>query len=122
MRICPYPMKSSAGISGTHESAQALRRRQPPISWACRRNYGKVERGERTVNLERLVQISHLYGTTVCALLEGFDTEAAAPVTQRPAEMDAFLSAMREIAGGCTEQSRALMLRVCAEIAAIDKN
>ena len=44
-------------------------------------HYGKVERGERTVNLERLVQISHLYGTTVCALLEGFNTEAAAPVT-----------------------------------------
>ena len=66
-------------------------------------HYGKVERGERTVNLERMVQISHLYGTT-------------------PAEMDAFLSAMREIAGGCTEQSRALMLRVCAEIAASDKN
>ena len=78
--------------------------------------------GKRTVNLERLVQISHLYGTTVCALLEGFNTEAVAPVTQRPAEMDAFLSAMREIAGGCTERSRALMLRVCAEIAAIDKN
>ena len=69
-----------------------------------------------------MVQISHLYGTTVCALLEGFDTEAAATVTQRPAEMGAFLSAMREIAGGCTEQSRALMMRVCAEIAAIDKN
>ena len=84
-------------------------------------HYGKVERGERTVNLERMVQISHLYGTTVCALLESFDTDAA-PVTQRPAEIDAFLSAMREIAGGCTEQSRALMLRVCAEIAAIDKN
>ena len=84
-------------------------------------HYGKVERGERTVNLERMVQISHLYGTTVCALPEGFDTDAA-PVTQRPAEMDAFLSAMREIAGGCTEQSRALMLRVCAEIAASDKN
>ena len=85
-------------------------------------HYGKAARGERTVNLERLVQISHLYGTTVCALLEGFNTEAVAPVTQRPAEMDAFLSAMREIAGGCTERSRALMLRVCAEIAAIDKN
>lgn len=84
-------------------------------------HYGKVERGERTVNLERMVQISHLYGTTACALLEGFDTDAA-PVTQRPAEIDAFLSAMREIAGGCTEQSRALMLRVCAEIAASDKN
>ena len=111
MRVCPYPIKSSAGISGTHERAQVLRRRQPPISWV----------GERTVNLERMVQISHLYGTTVCALLEGFDTDAA-PVTQRPAEMDAFLSAMREIAGGCTEQSRALMLRVCAEIAASDKN
>lgn len=51
-------------------------------------HYGKVERGERTVNLERMVQISHLYGTTVCALLEGFDTDAG-PVTQRPAEMDA---------------------------------
>ena len=25
-------------------------------------HYGKVERGERTVNLERMVQISHLYG------------------------------------------------------------
>lgn len=34
-------------------------------------HYGKVERGERTVNLERMVQISHLYGTTVCAPLEG---------------------------------------------------
>ena len=44
-------------------------------------HYGKVERGERTVNLERMVQISHLYGTTVCALLEGFDTDAA-PVTR----------------------------------------
>ena len=85
-------------------------------------HYGKAERGERTVNLERLVQISHLYGTTVCTLSEGFDTEAAATVTQRPAEIDAFLSAMREIAGGCTERSRALMLRVCAEIAAIDKD
>ena len=82
----------------------------------------EVERGERTVNLERMVQISHLYGTTVCAPLEGFDTEATAAVTRRPAETDAFLSAMREIAGGCTEQSRALMLRVCAEIAASDKN
>ena len=75
-----------------------------------------------SVNLERMVQISHLYGTTVCAPLEGFDTEATAAVTRRPAETDAFLSAMREIAGGCTEQSRALMLRVCAEIAASDKN
>ena len=89
---------------------------------AAANQLGKVERGERTVNLERLVQISHLYGTTVCALLEGFDTEAAATVTQRPAEMDAFLSAMRQIGSGCTEQSRALMLRVCAEIAASDKN
>ena len=58
-------------------------------------HYGKVERGERTVNLERLVQISHLYGTTVCALLEGFDTEAAATVTQRPAEMAARNKAVR---------------------------
>ena len=49
-------------------------------------HYGKVERGERTVNLERMVQISHLYGTTVCAPLEGFDTEATAAVTRRPAE------------------------------------
>lgn len=48
-------------------------------------HYGKVERGERTVNLERMVQISHLYGTTVCAPLEGFDTEATAAVTRRPA-------------------------------------
>ena len=38
MRICPYPIKSSAGISGTHERAQVLRRKQLPISWACRRS------------------------------------------------------------------------------------
>ena len=104
--------RKSAGLT---QEAAANQLGLPP------EHYGKVERGERTVNLERMVQISHLYGTTVCALLEGFDTDAA-PVTQRPAEMDAFLSAMREIAGGCTEQSRALMLRVCAEIAASGKN
>lgn len=85
-------------------------------------HYGKVERGERTVNLDRLVQISHLYRTTVCALLEGFDTEAAESAARQPAEADAFLSAMREIGSGCTEKCRTLMLRVCAEIAASDKN
>ena len=87
-------------------------------------HYGKVERGERTVNLDRLVQISHLYRTTVRALLEGFDTEAAEAAAKQPADADAdaFLSAMREIGSGCTEKCRTLMLRVCAEIAASDKN
>ena len=117
-------MPISYKVIGRHiRDAQrvVLRRAQPPISWVCRRSITARSSAESAQSIWNGWCRSAICGTTVCALLEGFDTDAA-PVTQRPAEMDAFLSAMREIAGGCTEQSRALMLRVCAEIAAIDKN
>ena len=61
--------------------------------------YGKIERGECRVNLERLAQISVLLHTPLEDLISGFS----------------------EIAYGCSERSRKLMLRVCRDIAQMDR-
>ena len=79
--------------------------------------YGKIERGECRTNLERLAQISVLLNVPLEDLLSGC-MENALPSN---ADKLSLASQFSEIAYGCSEKSRNLMLRVCRDIAQTDR-
>ena len=85
-------------------------------------HYGKVERGDRPINLKRLAQLCQLFNVPLedlvagAVMLEKTDTQSAA---NHYAESD-FLDEMKNIAKGCTEDTLRLMARLCSEIAKED--
>ncbi len=82
--------------------------------------YGKIERGECRVNLERLAQISILLHVPLEDLISGC-MEPPAPVDIDNPKKLSFVSQFLEIAYGCSEKSRNLMLRLCRDVAQMDR-
>lgn len=86
-------------------------------------HFGKVERGDRKINLQRLGQISELLNTPIETLVAG------SVITENPASMSAeslpqggtFLEDMETISKGCSDRALRLMLRLCRDIAEEDK-
>lgn len=92
------------------------------IEMSCA-HYGKIERGERPINLHRLSQLSALLDTPLEALIEGAavtDTDTSISRTNLTDHAE-FLAAMKTISKGCSEASLRLMLRLCATVAEEDK-
>ena len=83
-------------------------------------HFGKVERGDRTINLSRLAQLCRLCQVPLETLVEGAVVLDADSVPA-PASDKEFLSTMESIAKGCSEEATRLMLRLCATIADEDK-
>ena len=75
--------------------------------------YGKIERGECRTNLECLAQISVLLNVPLEDLISGC-------MENNPQKLS-LASQFSEIAYGCSEKSRNLMLRVCRDIAQTDR-
>ncbi len=87
-------------------------------------HYGKIERGDRHVNLQRLGELSLLLNTPIEKLVEGSvsadQNEDAAP--RAATEKESFLDRMEEISKGCSPQALHLMVQLCAAVASDDKN
>lgn len=83
-------------------------------------HFGKVERGDRPINLYRLAQLCRLCQVPLEALVEGA-VPLEADAIPSPSNDTEFLSAMGNIAKGCSEDATRLMLRLCATIADEDK-
>lgn len=78
---------------------------------------GKLERGERNINLERLGQISLLLEVPLETLVAGAVTENIAAETNLPSQNNAaFLQSMEQLTKGCSAKSLNLMLRLCREV------
>lgn len=82
--------------------------------------YGKIERGECRVNLERLAQISVLLHTPLEDLISGCMEQSGPTDMENPKKLG-LATQFSEIAYGCSERSRKLMLRVCRDIAQMDR-
>ena len=78
--------------------------------------YGKIER----VNLERLAQISVLLHTPLEDLISGCMEQSEPADMENPKKLG-LAAQFSEIAYGCSERSRKLMLRVCRDIAQMDR-
>lgn len=82
--------------------------------------YGKIERGECRTNLERLAQISVLLNVPLEDLISGCMENAVPSNADNPQKLS-LARQFSEIAYGCSEKSRNLMLRVCRDIAQADR-
>lgn len=83
--------------------------------------YGKIERGECRTNLERLAQISVLLNVPLENLISGCMENAVPEQCRANPQKLSLASQFSEIAYGCSEKSRNLMLRVCRDIAQTDR-
>ena len=86
-------------------------------------HFGKVERGERPVNLQRLSQISHVLDIPLEKLVEGASVADDGCAVRFEADWDDtdFLESIESISKGCSPQALRLMLRLCAAVAEEDK-
>lgn len=86
-------------------------------------HFGKVERGERPVNLQRLSQISHVLDIPLEKLVEGASVADDGCAVRFEADGDDtdFLESIESISKGCSPQALRLMLRLCAAVAEEDK-
>ncbi len=86
-------------------------------------HFGKVERGERPINLNRLSQLATLLQAPLETLVEGSAINEDGSTITLPENVasESFSSAMADIAKGCSEPSLRLMLRLCADVAEADK-
>ena len=86
-------------------------------------HFGKVERGERPVNLQRLSQISHVLDIPLEKLVEGASVADDGCAVRFEADGDDtdFLESIASISKGCSPQALRLMLRLCAAVAEEDK-
>lgn len=82
-------------------------------------HYGRLERGERFINLERLSQISIILKVPIERLVEGCVQESEVLHMDNVPE-DTFLKTMMQYAQNCSEESLSRMLRVCEVLAAED--
>ena len=83
--------------------------------------YGKIERGECRVNLERLAQISVLLHTPLEDIISGCMEQFESANMENPKKLG-LAAQFSEIAYGCWEKRRKLMLRVCRDIAQMDRD
>jgi len=86
-------------------------------------HFGKVERGDRPINLHRLSQISMLLDVPLESLVEGavLADEGTSAIQTKLSDSSEFLDTMENIAKGCSAASLRLMLRLCAAVADEDK-
>ena len=86
-------------------------------------HFGKVERGERPVNLQRLSQISHVLDIPLEKLVEGASVADDGCAVRFEADGDDtdFLESIESISKGCSPQALRLMLRLCAAVAEENK-
>ena len=82
---------------------------------------GKIERGERAVNMERLSQISILLNVPIEFLVAGSVVGASQDFPTQVSTENEFLTALAALSQGCSEQSRKLMLRLCREVVEYEK-
>ncbi len=82
-------------------------------------HYGRLERGERQINLERLAQISVLLGAPMAQLLEGCLPEGDSIISENAVE-EPFLNQMSRYPHFCREETLDRMLRVCDALASED--
>ena len=87
-------------------------------------HFGKVERGERPINLQRLAQLSNLLETPLETLVEGAAIAEVGTAIQQTKLHDRsdFVGTMENIVKGCSDSSLRLMLRLCATVAEEDKS
>ena len=79
-------------------------------------HYGRLERGEREINMERLAQLSVLLNTPIERLVEGCVPDAPTIISETLQE-NPFLSQMAYYAQFCQEETLQRMLRVCGALA-----
>ena len=86
-------------------------------------HFGKVERGDRPINLQRLSQLSLLLEIPLETLVEGsvIADDGIAVQNANTAEASDFLDSMESLTKGCSEGALRLMLRLCADISDEDK-
>jgi transcriptional regulator with XRE-family HTH domain len=92
------------------------------IDMSCA-HFGKVERGERPINLQRLAQLSALLEIPLEALVEGAVVADGSVFSHgNLPDRSGFMDAVENIAKGCSEYSLRLMLRLCTAVAEEDKS
>lgn len=86
-------------------------------------HFGKVERGDRPVNLQRLSQLSQVLGIPLEKLVEGASIadESGTVPSNGFLENTDFLDSIESLAKGCSDDAKRLMIRLCAAVADEDK-
>ena len=86
-------------------------------------HYGKVERGERHINLKRLVELCGLFGVPLESLLAGamMPEDGEQMPTISNIDISIFMASIEPIVKGCSEKALKLMLRLCTDAAFSDK-
>ena len=85
-------------------------------------HFGKVERGDRKINLQRLGQLSVLLDVPLESFVTGCVVDDHEPVLSgRLQHSEAFMEGMENLTKGCSEKALRLMLRICKDIAEEDK-
>ena len=79
-------------------------------------HYGRLERGEREINMERLAQLSVLLNTPIERLVEGCVPGAPTIISEKTQE-NPFLNRMAHYARFCKEETLQRMLKVCSALA-----
>ena len=115
-------MSVSYKVIGRHiqEARKRMKLTQREVAEKLNMYYGKIERGECRTNLERLAQISVLLNVPLENLISGCMENAVPSNADNPQKLS-LASQFSEIAYGCSEKSRNLMLRVCRDIAQADR-
>jgi len=83
-------------------------------------HYGRLERGERSINLERLSQISVLLKVPIEKLVEGCVPDGTYMISETQEETS-FLEKMRLYMQFCSEDTLQRMVRVCDVLADEDR-
>lgn len=84
-------------------------------------HYGRLERGEREINVERLAQLSILLHTPIEHLIAGCVIDAPADIVDARIE-DVFINEMARFKKYCKEETLQRMLRVCCALAEEDRD
>lgn len=84
-------------------------------------HYGRLERGEREINMERLAELSVLLNTPIERLVEGCVSDAPTIISEKLQD-DPFLNQMAQYARFCKEETLQRMLKVCSALAEDDRD
>lgn len=84
-------------------------------------HYGRLERGEREINLERLSEISVLLNTPIEYFVEGSVPNAPTIIDEK-IQKNTFLNQMAQFAQFCQEDTLQRMLRICGVLADEDRD
>lgn len=82
--------------------------------------FGRMERGNIRISLERLAQISQLMHVPISVLLSGSMASEPSAEQNTPGESP-VISEIVNLSRGCSDQSLSLMLELCRVISTQDK-